>query len=164
VERNWKASTFISYQRTLSVFFQWCVAQNYIAENPIVDLEAPRLERKLPRGLSKEDVNRILESVYNYPYENNFIRLRNHAIFSTFPFAGLRKQEILQLRYADVDLNSMSIFINNSKGNKDRIIPISPALRTSLEKIFSRKKKEKYYLRLIFRFKHSKQRYFRYNT
>jgi site-specific recombinase XerD len=143
LERRWKPATFISCQKSLSVFFKWCIAQTFMSENPIADLESPRLERRLPRGLSKEQAFRLLEAVYNYPYTNDYIRLRNHAIFSMFLFAGLRKQEILQLRYTDVDLATMTVFINNSKGNKDRVIPINASLAASLSKYLTERKKRK---------------------
>lgn len=134
VERNWKPASFISYQKSLSVFFDWCIKQKYLTENPIADLESPKLEKHLPRSISKQDAFKLLESVYNYPYDSKFIRYRNHAIFSLFILAGLRKQEILQLRYTDVDIDNMIIFVNDGKGNKDRVVPINSTLLISLDK------------------------------
>lgn len=142
VERNWKPASFISYQKSLSVFFKWCITQKYLTANPIADIESPRLERHLPVNLSKQDAFKLLESVYNYPYESNFIRLRNHAIFSTFILAGLRKQEILRLRYTDVDLENMSLFIHDGKGSKDRMVPINSVLAISLDKYIQERKKK----------------------
>lgn len=140
-QKNWKPASFISYQKSLSVFFQWCIKQGYLAENPIADLESPKLEKHLPRSITKQDAFKLLESVYNYPYESSFIRYRNHAIFSVFILAGLRKQEILKLRYADVDLENMTLFINSGKGNKDRVVPINSTLLISLDKYLQERKK-----------------------
>jgi len=131
-KRNWKPMTFLSYQKSLSVFFKWCQNRKYMKDNPIATLESPKLERRLPVNLNKQDAKKLLEWVYNYPYDSSFIRYRNHAIFAALLYAGLRKQEILQLRYTDVDLENMTLFINQSKGNKDRMIPISSALAGSL--------------------------------
>lgn len=143
MERNWRPATFISYQKSLSVFFAWCIKQRYINDNPIDQLESPRLEKRLPTRLTKQDAYKLLEGVLNYPYNNTFIRYRNHAIFSTLLFTGLRKKEILCLRYSDVDVQNLTLFIHEGKGNKDRVIPISQPLAQSLEKYLVERKKMK---------------------
>ena len=72
-------------------------------------------------SLTKQDALKLLEVVYNYPYDYKYLRYRNHAIFSTFIFAGLRKKELLNLRFTDVDMENLTIFVNQGKGSKDRI-------------------------------------------
>ena len=140
-ERKWSVNTFVVYHKTLKVFFRWCIKQGYLSSNPIDDIEVPRLEKKLPRKLNKQDALRLLEVVYNYPYQYKFIRYRNHAIFSTFIFAGLRKQELLNLKLADVDLENLSIFIQQGKGGKDRILPINHTLAQSLKRYVNERKR-----------------------
>lgn len=140
-ERNWSVNTFIVYHKTLLVFFRWCINQGYLEKNPILAIEKPKMEKRLPTKLNKQTTLRLLEIVYNYPYEYKFLRYRNHAIFSTFVFAGLRKQELLNLKYADVDVDNLTIFIRQGKGNKDRIIPISYTLAQSLKKYLDERKR-----------------------
>ena len=65
--RQWRSSTFISYHSTLSVFFAWCLRQGLIASSPIADVEKPRLEKRLPPKLSRQEALRLLEVAYNYP-------------------------------------------------------------------------------------------------
>jgi len=133
-ERNWKPSSFISYQAALLVFFRWCVANHYIKTNFAEDIEVPKAEKRLPAKLTKQDSLRILEVAYNYPYDRQFLRCRNHAIFSMFLFAGLRKTELLKLRFTDVDIENLSIFVRQGKGSKDRVIPMSYTLAQSLKR------------------------------
>lgn len=76
----------------------------------------------------------MLEIAYNYPYDYRFLRYRNHALFATFIYAGLRKSELLNLGLADVDLENRTIFVRLGKGNKDRIIPICTPLAQSLKR------------------------------
>ncbi len=140
-ERKWSANTFIIYHKTLLVFFRWCMKQGYIEKNPILDIEVPKLEKRLPTKLTKQVTLRLLEIVYNYPYEYKFLRYRNHAIFSTFIFAGLRKQELLNLKFADIDLENLSIFVRLGKGSKDRVVPISYTLAQSLKRYIEERKK-----------------------
>jgi site-specific recombinase XerD len=139
--RQWSVNTYITYHKTLLVFFRWCGKQGVMAVNPIVDIEVPKLEKKLPPKLTKQTTLRLLEIVYNYPYNSQFLRYRNHAIFSTFVFAGIRKQELLNLKYADVDIDNLTIFIRQGKGRKDRIIPMSYSLAQILKKYITERSK-----------------------
>ncbi|MDB5198927.1 MAG: Site-specific tyrosine recombinase xerc [Chitinophagaceae bacterium] len=140
-ERKWSVNTFIVYHKTLLVFFRWCIKEGYMQSNPIIDIEVPKLEKRLPTKLSKQVSLRLLEVVYNYPYEHKFLRYRNHAIFSTFIFAGLRKQELLNLKYTDIDIENLTIFIRQGKGGKDRIVPISYTLAQSLKQYRDERKR-----------------------
>lgn len=139
--RGWKPNTFICFHKSLMVFFRYCVDNGYMQKNPIEQIEIPKLEKKLPPKLTKQDTMRLLEIVYNYPYDYKFLRYRNHAIFSMFVFAGLRKKELLNLKITDVDLENLTIFINQGKGNKDRIVPISYTLAQSLRRYLEERKR-----------------------
>lgn len=133
-ERKWSPNTFICFHKSLGVFFRWCIKEGHMQVNPMDDIEIPKLEKRLPPKLTKQEALRLLEIVYNYPYQYKFLRYRNHAIFSMFVYAGIRKRELLKLRYADVDLENLSLFINQGKGSKDRIIPISYRLAETLKR------------------------------
>jgi len=124
IKYKWSANTFICYHKTLVVFFRWCQMNNYINFNPTDDLEVPKLNRVLPPKLTRQESMRILETVYNIPYYYKYLRFRNHAIFATFIFTGLRRKELLTLKYTDVDLENLSLFVRQGKGGKDRVIPI----------------------------------------
>jgi len=140
-KRQWTSNTFIQYHKTLGVFFRWCIKEKYMTSNFCEDIETPKLTRRLPPKLTKEEAMRILEVAYNYPYKYKTLRSRNYAIFATFIFAGLRKKELLNLKYTDVDLENMSIFIRHGKGNKDRVVPINYKLAEILLKYLVERKK-----------------------
>lgn len=140
VQRNWSVNTYVVYHKSLLVFFRWCMKQGYMTGNPIEGIEKPKLEKKLPSRLSKQQSLYLLEVVGNYPYDLRYLRYRNHAIFATFIFAGLRKQELLNLKFADVDIQNLAIFVRQGKGNKDRIVPMSYTLAQSLKKYVDERK------------------------
>jgi site-specific recombinase XerD len=133
-ERHWRSNSFITFQMSLSVFFQWCVKNGYMEKDPTKDIELPKVEKRLPPKLTKQDALKLLEVVYNYPYDYKFLRFRNHAIFAMFLFAGLRKNELLHLRCVDVDIENLSIFVRLGKGNKDRVVPMSYTLAQTLKR------------------------------
>ena len=141
VERNWSTATYRTYYMTLMVFFRWCLEKGYIPLNPIEGLALPKKEKSLPKRLKKQDALKLLEIAYNYPYTHHFLKYRNHAIFATFLFAGLRKSELLNLKLTDVDLENLTLFVRQGKGNKDRIIPISNTLAQSLQRYLTHRRK-----------------------
>lgn len=140
-DKNWKISTYRTYYMTLIVFFRWCVKNKYLEENHLNDFELPKLEKSLPKKIKKDDALRLLEIAYNYPYTQKYLKYRNHAIFALFLFAGLRKNELLNLKFADVDIENMSIFVRMGKGSKDRIIPMNHTLAQSLNRYLIQRKK-----------------------
>lgn len=142
VSKNWKTTTYRTYYMTLLVFFRWCVKNGHLKKNYAEDLEIPKMERSLPTMFKKQDALRLLEVAYNYPYTHKFLKYRNHALFSMFLFAGLRKSELLNLKLADVDLENLTIFVRLGKGNKDRIIPMSYTLAQSLNRYLIQRKKQ----------------------
>ncbi|QCX52247.1 site-specific integrase [Elizabethkingia sp. JS20170427COW] len=88
-------------------------------DNRQLDLQLihrPRPERKLPHVLSKGEVKQILEAHGN---------LKHRIMLSLIYACGLRRGELLSLRLKSIDSKRMVIRINQSKGNKDRIVPIS---------------------------------------
>lgn len=142
-ENNWCTHTFITFIKSLVVFFRWCVNEGYLANNPAQDIEIPKLEKKLPVRLTKQQSMRLLEVVFNYPYQYKFLRYRNHAIFSTFIYAGIRKSELLNLKLTDIDLENMTMFIRQGKGAKDRIIPVCHTLAESLKRYLTERQRIK---------------------
>ncbi|WP_430408795.1 tyrosine-type recombinase/integrase [Kordia sp.] len=143
VQKKWSVATYRTYYMTLKVFFNWCVTKKHLEENFIENLELPKREKSLPKAMKKRDALFLLEVVYNYPYTHRFLKYRNHAMFSMFLFTGLRKNELLNLKLNDVDLENLTVFVRQGKGNKDRIIPISYTLAQSLKKYLLERKKQR---------------------
>ncbi len=143
IYKNWRPNTFICYHKTLVVFFRWCMENEYMSTNFAESIEIPRLEKRLPPKLTRQDALKLLEVVFNYPYAYPYLRYRNHAIYSMFLFAGLRRRELLNLKLTDVDVENLSIFIRQGKGAKDRIIPMSYTLAQSLEKYLKERQRLK---------------------
>ncbi len=79
-------------------------------------LERPRREHKLPNVLSKDEIKAILTAPVN---------LKHRAILSLIYACGLRRSELLNLKPCDIDSKRGFLIIRQSKGRKDRLVPIS---------------------------------------
>jgi site-specific recombinase XerD len=143
IEKKWQANTFLIYHKSLKSFFEWCVKEKLLTTSPLIDIDKPKLDKKIPPKLTKQQAMKILEVAYNYPYKYRFLRARNHAILSTFIFSGVRKQELINLNYTDIDLQNLSLFVRQGKGGKDRIIPICYTLADSLQRYLTERKRLK---------------------
>lgn len=82
-------------------------------------LPTPRKEHHLPVILSPAEVLRFLQAAPSYSH---------HVIFSTMYGTGMRVSEVLHLEARHIDSQRMMIRIEQSKGNRDRDVPLSPKL------------------------------------
>lgn len=94
------------------LFFREVVKSNLNVEK----FERPRREHKLPNVLSKKEVKSILDSLVN---------IKHRTMLSLIYACGLRRSELLNLRPLNVDSKRNLLLILNSKGKKDRVVPIS---------------------------------------
>ena len=79
----------------------------------------PRREHRLPNVLSKEEVKAILNAPTN---------LKHKTMLSLIYSCGLRRSELLNLKPLDIDSKRNVVIIRQSKGKKDRIVPLSPKI------------------------------------
>lgn len=141
VLKGWKTTTYRTYYMSLLVFFRWCVKHEYLEKNFVDGMELPKIPKSLPKRLTKQESSKLLEITYNYPYVQKYLRYRNHALFSMFLFTGLRKNELLKLKFTDVDIENQTIFVKG-KGEKQRYIPMTTKLIHSLVRYMKERKKQ----------------------
>lgn len=107
--------------QVLKRFYRYLVRQRILAMSPAELLEAPRAEKRIPRGvLSVEEVERVLAQ----PATGTVTGLRDRAILETFYSTGIRRQEAIDLELYDVDLDNGTLLVRQGKGKKDRLIPL----------------------------------------
>jgi integrase/recombinase XerD len=86
-------------------------------------LPYPKVRRKLPNILSREEVAQLMEAS-----SGRFERTLLMVLYGT----GMRRAEITRLKIADIDSQRMILHVVNGKGGKDRDLPLSPALLETL--------------------------------
>lgn len=143
LERKWSPTTFRSYLKYFNMVCKWMVKEGALEENPVENLEKPKMEKRIPRTLTHAEAILVLDTAFHMKYAYTFERYRNRAIVGIMLLAGLRRKEVLDLKVGDIDLQHKSIFINQGKGAKDRVIPINSRLRTVLEEYIADRKRLK---------------------
>jgi integrase/recombinase XerD len=98
-------------------------------------INRPRREHKLPNVLSREEVKRIINAPIN----------EKHRVMLSLIYAcGLRRCELLALKYGDIDKDRGLLNIRLSKGNKDRVVPMTPRTLEMVDRYYMRYKPQKW--------------------
>jgi integrase/recombinase XerD len=99
--------------------YRFLLIERRIASSPAADLRPPRAWPALPKCLSFEEVDRLLEA----PDVRMPRGLRDRALIELLYATGLRVSELVGLRAADLDLEAGCLTCVG-KGGKERIVPI----------------------------------------
>jgi integrase/recombinase XerC len=108
-------------QSALRGLFKFARRQKLIETNPAATMDSPRRQLPLPKALSQEDINLLL----NAPDLQTLNGMRDRAILETLYGSGLRVSEAATLTIENLDLNAQQARVTG-KGNKDRIVPLTP--------------------------------------
>ena len=100
-------------------FYRFVTLERRRDQNPAEDLQAPRAWPALPKFLSAEEVDRLIQ----IPDTTTVRGLRDRALIELLYATGLRVSELVQRRVADVNLEAAYLSCTG-KGGKQRIVPI----------------------------------------
>jgi integrase/recombinase XerD len=100
-------------------FYKFLVMDRRLTESPAADLRAPRAWPSLPKYLSIEEVDQLLES----PDTSTPRGLRDRALIEVLYATGLRVSELVHLKAADLNLEA-GYLTCVGKGSKERIVPL----------------------------------------
>ncbi|MBQ9410866.1 MAG: tyrosine recombinase XerD [Bacteroidales bacterium] len=113
-------------------FFDWCVQEGEVKDNPAARVDSPKLGKYLPAVLSVEEVEAIMDSVdLKAPFGK-----RDRAILEVLYGCGLRVSEAAALRISRINFEDGFVDVIG-KGDKQRLVPLgemaSDAIRAYLE-------------------------------
>jgi len=127
-ERQYTKSTSARKLATLRSFYKFLVKRNVIESNPVSTLKTPKQDKKLPKFLEYEQVQRLL----NTPPANTWLGARDRAILEVLYSTGMRVSELVGLNLEDVDFLGEVIHIRG-KGKKERICPIGSSALQAIQ-------------------------------
>jgi len=123
-------TTIATYWRGAMAAFQRLEAETGMF-NPFAMLRAPKPGRALPRCLTRAAADRLLQAVQHQQWRSPFERARNVALVGLLLMAGLRRGEVLRLRFGEVNVGDRTIHVHRGKGRyggKDRTAYMTPQL------------------------------------
>ena len=102
-------------------FYHFLLMEDLISSDPTELLESPKIGFSLPEILSVEEINQLIEQIDCSTPEGQ----RNRAILETLYSCGLRVSELCNLKISNLYFREGFIKVEG-KGNKQRLVPISP--------------------------------------
>ena len=116
---------------SLKGFFKWLAKNNYILYNPASEIDLPKREHRLPKAiLTAEEA----ESILSQPDITEALGIRDRAILETFYSTGIRRAELAALTVYSIDRDRGTVFVDQGKGKKDRVVPIGERAQRWVEK------------------------------
>jgi len=129
-----KANTYNLRLRYLRAFFDWCVSEGYLSQNP---LKGWKLRKTEPRIVNIPDT--VLKGLLDTPNKKTFAGLRDYTLILIQLDTGIRPKEALSLSIEDVCFKQMLVNVKaaSAKTRVSRSLPISPITAQALKKLIS---------------------------
>lgn len=103
---------------SLRRFYRYGVREGFCSADPTVDVESPKLGRPVPKTLTEDDVERLLEA----PDEKTPLGVRDRTMIEVLYATGLRVTELVSLQLAEVNVEAGVVRVTG-KGDKERLVP-----------------------------------------
>lgn len=110
---------------TIRSFYKYLTSKMHLlSENPVKDIDSPKLKKSLPKYLTLDESLQLLESVGGKNQE------RDYCILTLFLNCGLRISELVGLNLNDIQGEALHVL---GKGNKMRIVYLNEACKSALD-------------------------------
>jgi site-specific recombinase XerD len=132
IMKRGQARAYVRLQfSALRAFYKFLGERKKLRLDPLRALQLPKIEKKLPLVLTRQQIDELLAAPLKIPKERaapEWMPLRDVAVMELFYSSGLRLSELAALNVEDVDLYTESVRVLG-KGRKERVCPIgAPAL------------------------------------
>lgn len=131
LERNLAKSSASRKLAALRSFFKFLCREQMIAANPAAQVSTPKIPKSLPRIMTEEETNGLLDRMAAESEAGGFALLRDRAIFEWLYSSGLRVSELASLELASIRLSEGVVRVRG-KGGKERIVPFGSKARNAL--------------------------------
>jgi integrase/recombinase XerD len=130
----------------LRQFYKFLYVEGIRADDPTTVLDAPRRGRPLPKTLGEDQVGGLLDRAALEmreppPGVGRFDAARMHALLELLYATGLRVSELVSLPLT-VALRDERYFVVTGKGNKERLVPLSPSARAAMKAWLGERKRD----------------------
>tara|TARA_B100001250_G_scaffold345579_1_gene315066 strand:- start:1828 stop:2751 length:924 start_codon:yes stop_codon:yes gene_type:complete len=137
VQRKKSTRTVARNLSSIRRFYEYLCREEKVKVNPVDNVESPRLGRNLPKSLTENEVELLLDA----PDVKKALGLRDKGMLEILYATGLRVSELITLTLHQINLRQGVIRVTG-KGNKERLVPIGEASSHWLEKYITSARNE----------------------
>lgn len=125
-KNNWSSHTYNRYRKNLKIFCDYLLKKWFIKEkhNPLKNILVRKTDKRLPKYLTSSQVYQLKKAIDETYNTHNFLALRNKAILYFYLYTWCRLNELVNLKFTDLNFQNWTIRINKWKWNKDRLVPL----------------------------------------
>ena len=123
---------------SLKSFYKFLVKTDTINSSPLIAHNPLKQSKKIQVPFSKDEIGALLDSDF---FKSDYKGVLQKTIISFFYFTGVRRIELINLKTSDINMDSYTIRIMG-KRNKERIIPMLPKLKESINEYLKIKSQE----------------------
>lgn len=128
-EKKYLPASVMRKIASLRGFFKWMNANEIISSNPALTIEQPKLPKRLPKVMTVEEINAILNQ--------NLTEIQS-VILELLYGCGLRVSELVNLKVSDIDIKSKYLQCIG-KGSKERLVPLGKKAVSALNKFLPKR-------------------------
>lgn len=128
LEKKYTAKSLNRKIATLKAYFSFIEAEELITKSPMAKIKSAKLGKRLPKVLTKEEVERFFGAIESSPDPHS---IRDKAIFELFYATGIRISELTSLNHDSIDFENMLIKVRG-KGNKERFVLINESTKKAV--------------------------------
>ena len=115
---------------SIKQLYRFAFEENLRKDNPAIQIRGPKKDKRLPRSLSLQEVEQLLQTACRMPNQRaNKMRLT--CLMELLYATGMRVTELVRLPVATVRGNPDMILVRG-KGGKERMVPLSPSARDAV--------------------------------
>jgi site-specific recombinase XerD len=126
--RNLSQTSISKVIAIIKSFFNYLEEEEIIIKNPSRKIRMPKKINRIPAVISKTKFDLLISSMDFAPPRSQKNMLRDKLIITMLFYTGIRRAELLNLNWNDLNLGNNVLIVKSGKGNKDRIIPIHKCL------------------------------------
>jgi len=127
--QSYSKSTTARKLATLRSFYKFCLRRSYIETHPLATIRTPKQEKRLPKCLTVEQINKLLST----PDDGTLLGSRDRAMLEVVYSTGIRVSELVDLNIADLDFMGQAIRVRG-KGKKQRVSPVGLTALNAVKK------------------------------
>lgn len=127
----YSSSTVARKVAAMKSFSRYLIARGVIQNDPIATLDSPKVKKRLPKAISIEEINKLLEVTNSNDTPKS---QRDHAMLELLYASGMRVTELVSLNVYDLDFEEGAVRVEGKSSRiKDRVIPLTEDALAALQ-------------------------------